>query len=193
MFWTIMHTNINVWILKDYGITVLTSIVPLLGVQNLSVSVQSTKKILRQVFSWATISLFVINFHTFSFGIEFGIIIPFIFTTSMLIATAETSEKYTLVVKTLNGLLMVIGLWLLLDGFIDIVKNLAMFGRLTTSLQFFMAIIVWFLHVPFLLFWHWINLIEAQMQFRKKHGFGAYLIDCKINPNAVRTKKISFL
>ncbi len=94
---------------------------------------------------------FIVNVYTFSLLVEV-FLIPFVTLIVLLETVAKLNEKYSSVVKLMNGLQVIIGIFILVYAVINIVSDYNNFGSLDTLRNFLLVPLLTTLFIPFIYF-----------------------------------------
>ncbi|MCK4395841.1 hypothetical protein KAW96_04515 [candidate division WOR-3 bacterium] len=94
---------------------------------------------------------FIVNTYTFSLVGEL-ILIPFVTFIIILEVVAKTDKKYSSVAKLMNGLQIIIGLFVLIYAISNVVSDYKNFGSLDTLRNFLLAPLLTISFLPFIYF-----------------------------------------
>lgn len=94
---------------------------------------------------------FIVNTYTFSLVGEL-ILIPFVTFIIILEVVAKTNKKYSSVAKLMNGLQIIIGLFILIYAISNVVSDYKNFGSLDTLRNFLLAPLLTISFLPFIYF-----------------------------------------
>lgn len=163
------------WTFKDYFISLFTAVFPILTKDyNYNFS-RDYKQLSMDLFVWSGFSSFVLGQYTFPFIIEFLLIPSFV----MLVLFAEFAKNSKIeygkeIGQFVYGILGIIILGILVRDFTYLVHNQDI-KKFDFWLSYCMPVLVFTIHLPFLMFWRWINMIDLQMQFFRKSSSMYYV------------------
>lgn len=168
----------SMWMFKDYFTSLFVSVGPVLAKSYNHDFSRDLKKTFMELFLWSGISEFIISQYTFSFMVEFFVIVPgsifMIFFAEMAKNSDDKNgEVISHFVYSALGILVV---GVLVRDVVELFHNYRDFESIDFWLSYFMPVIVFLIHIPFLFMWSWISMIDPQMQYFKKSSTRYYVI-----------------
>lgn len=166
---------LSYWFIKDYLKDTTILIFPLLGeVQFNNNFIVIFKNKLKSMIVLSTFTAFLISDYTFSFIVEFIVILPLFFILLTFSEVARSRPEF-------ENISYFLDLFLFFLVFIMLLRNLYMFimyrdmFTLSFWISYNLTIIIFLIHLPFLFFWRKLLILELQIQKFQYKGFFAYV------------------
>jgi len=158
-----LFSTIGLWqtdLIKDTVLWSLgTAFVYLMNIDQITKSENYFKNILFNNLKLVLVLEFIVNFYTFSFGVEI-LLIPIIFILVGMSVVAGTDGEYQTVKKIVDFIMAAFGIALLINASNSLLNEFSDFATLDTFRAFILPIAFTFAYLPFLYFWALIMSFE---------------------------------
>ncbi|MEE6657095.1 hypothetical protein RAO19_01045 [Pediococcus acidilactici] len=212
----LLKKNLDLWMIKDYILIVVFSIIPTIVKIN-SVENQSIiKHYLLSSFTLTGILAFITD--TYNFSIIGELILNITLILLVIFQVVSEEQGITSVKAFCNFCLFILLMFTITHSFLELIKDLDSRDTFLILLDYFSDFIFWTLNIPLLFAWRYIGQFDVMENFLstkktarslfkhfiellfKKFKYSSLsfdkhiitniqiggLVDCKINPNAVR-------
>lgn len=175
--------HLDIWFIKDYLITSVSSIAPFMFKSTYRFSINELYKTLLYSFSISSIVSFIIDQYTFSLIAEL-IIVPIVSLITILIVMANSKPEYKQTSKFLNLILVLIVIGTLSNSIIKLVLHYKDVKTLMFWMNYFSNFIFWALNIPLLFFWQYISQLDTLLICLNKKktvfSFFVYLLKSRL-------------